>query len=763
MGGPQRRRGVATNAMHGSAIALLVSLGGVPALAQAQPAASTEAAPVPEETAQGLTIMVTAQRRQERLIDVPISVAVTTGTQLEARSLTSITDLRYTSPGLTFGDRSKLGNQGFALRGIGTIAFSDGTEQSVGTVIDGVVIGRPNGSVGDLVDVDRVEVLRGPQGTLFGKNSSAGLINVVTRRPVFENEGLLRASYGSREGVRLEGVANFAPSDSLAVRLVGYRFARDGFVTNIYQGQNKLINDRDDYGFRGRVLWQPSDRTEFLLTADYSSRDSNCCQYVTRTRATNGLNERAGDPITGGADNLRVNANTPSFTRFDAASVTLESSFTLGSYTLTSITAYRDFAGSDGTDRDQGPTNSVSKATSDTDWNQFSQEIRLASPTDRQLSYVVGLFLFDQTVDAFQQEQGDLGFPPLFFARDVAYTVDTTSVAAFGEATFKVTDDLRLIAGLRYTDESYSMDFARTTPAGARPVPGTPVLTFSVEPSFSNWSWRLGAQYDLGDAAMAYVTASRGYKGPSLNAGTELVRPEVAVARPEIATSYEAGIKAVLMERRLQISGAIFRTEIEDFQAQVRDGTVVPATVGIRNAGSLVSQGLELEVFYRPVSWFSLTGSLASIDAAFENFPNVPCYSGQTVAEGCVGGAFNASGIRPPNAPRWTSAAIARFEPAPVGGLAPFFQIAASYKGEVNFSTNNDPRTVQEGVTLVDLAAGASTEDDRYELSVHVRNLFDQNFVNGIQSQSLDGPTGYLQYVSPDAQRTYGITLTRRF
>lgn len=289
-------------------------------------------------------IIVTAQRRAERLIDVPISVAVTTGDDLERLNLSSAADLQQVTPGLSLGDSNTPRGAGFRIRGVGTTVFADGIEQSVGTVVDGIPLARAGQGLADLADVERIEVLRGPQGLLFGRNASAGLINVITRRPTSDLSVIANASYASADELRL-GVSVAGPiSGNLLGRLTGYINRRDGTITNITTGMD--YNNRNEYGLRGQVVFEPSTAVEVILRGDWSERDNDANIWSVRRFATRETDPRLTvpllssitGPIASGPGAREVNNRGAIFNSVKSYGGSGEINIDLGDYTLTSLT-----------------------------------------------------------------------------------------------------------------------------------------------------------------------------------------------------------------------------------------------------------------------------------------------------------------------------------------------------------------------------------------------------------------------------------------
>lgn len=461
-------------------LALAASLAGLaqPALAQTALAQTPESAAAATEE----TIIVTATKRAARLADVPASIVAVTGTRLEQLNLSTATDLQYITPGLGLGDANTPRGAGLRIRGVGTNVFADGIEQSVGTVIDGVPLARAGQGLVELADVERVEVLRGPQGMLFGRNASAGLINVVTRAPTEELSYILNASVASDNEQKIGGsVAGPLLPGLLRARLTGFSNTRDGIVKNLATGSD--LNDQSEHGFRGALMFTPMPSLDLTLRADWSQRDTNCCIWTVRRFATPAenppgsvlLSSFAGASVVAaqGPENRVVNQTGDPFNTGESSGVSAEINARVGEYTITSITARRTWDQFDGLDSDQTALNVLDINFGSNTLEQVSQELRLTSPDAGRIRYVAGLFYFDATNDNFSRQSGrftaqlaaaqaagvtiplstTLSLPPTAnFGRDVTTTISTRDIAAFGEATIDITDRLRGIVGARYTD-----------------------------------------------------------------------------------------------------------------------------------------------------------------------------------------------------------------------------------------------------------------------------------------------------------------------
>lgn len=727
-------------------------------------------------------VVVTAQKRSERLQDVPLSVAVVSGTNLERLHISSPDELPMVSPNVSFTASSNTRGQGLSIRGVGTLNFSDGVEPSVSTVIDGVVLGRQAMSVFELIDIERVEILRGPQGTLFGKNSSAGVLNIVTEAPRQTFGGKAEVSYASLNETKLRGSVTGPLSDTLSARLTGYYTTRDGYVTNVYNG--KKLNDQNQWGVRGKILWTPTEATSVTFIGDYSKIDRNCCAPTSISvspTATGAARLALMGPVVPGRDNNQTNIDGLYYLKQDTSGLSVQVDHEIGEHTLTSITAYRQFQVRDNNDPDLLPVNLFNLNNADQKQSQFSQELRLTSPQGKPIEYVVGLYYFGQDLDTVTMLQGRYSLASNVIAGSIIDRgIETKNAAVFGQLTGHVTDQFSVIVGARYTSEKLDARFMRTNLPGLPSAPvgvgGPPLNTNDLKSDEAKLSYRLGVQYDINDDAMAYASYAKGFKGGAINLLNTLTQSLVTgggyLVPPEIPTNYEAGVRLSLFERRAQLNLTAFLTDFDGFQTTAFDPNA-NANI-LTSAGKLRSKGIEVEALASPVVGLTLSANVAYTDATFREFPNGPCYPGQALVDpACrnVNGTYiqDLAGKNLNNAPEWAYTLGVNYQrPIADTGFTGLFNLGYVYRDKVNFGLSQDPQTVQKAYGLVNLNLGVQTQDQRWKISVFAKNLLDERFSNGIFAATLDsgGPlakAGYSQMVTESARRSVGIALNTTF
>ena len=723
-------------------------------------------------------VVVTAQKRPERLQDIPVAVSVINNAFLAQNHISSIGQIQQISPSVSFTDSANTRGDGLSIRGIGTLNFSDGVEPSVATVVDGVVIGRSAATFFDFNDIERIEILRGPQGTLFGKNSSAGVVNIITARPdlqALEVEGSV--SYGQLNEVKVKGSASLPlVQDALALRVTSFYDRIDGLVHNLYNGDD--LNGNDSYGARAKLLFKPSEAFDAYFIADYAKSDGECCVSTARsilptTRyfgSTGPLRTELLSAIVPGDDNLNARFDGRTFGDQDTEGVSLEMNAHLGDYNLTSISAYRRFHDIDNNDTDTVPVNILNLNDANQYQHQFSEELRLTSPAGQMFEYVAGAYFFAQTVTTRTDIAGTLGqvLPPgVLLGNSVDRAIRTRNAAVFGQGTLHLGEHLRLIGGARQTHEQLAARFLRTVPSNySAVVPGTggpPLNDPSLTASDNNFSYKTALQYDFTPDFMLYASYTRGYKGKAINLVNGLsqtvIRSGHAVLAPEIPKSYEVGMRSRWLDRRLILNLTAFWTNFNNFQSQSYDAALVAFTLA--NAGNLRSRGLEGEATYAAFRGLNLATSVVFTANNVDDYV-IPCYPGQTAAQGCLKGQENVSGARLVNSPRWAFTTSGDYtHELGLGSYAGFVSATYTYRSRVNF-TFNDPHDVQSGYGVLNLNLGVETGDHRFKISVFARNALDKHYALVIASTPYDSSaagSGYNGLLTADSRRIIGIEL----
>lgn len=738
----------------------------------------------PDSGQQGLEeIIVTAQKRAQSLQDVPVSVSVVDGAALERAQAGGIEGIQALVPTLTLRKGTTTANSAVVLRGVGTISFADAAEPAISTVIDGVVYARSGQAFEDLYDIERIEVLRGPQGTLFGKNASAGVLNIITKGPSEEFEATVGISAFEDEEYRLRAGISGPITDTLAARLSVSHSEFDGNLTNVFNG--KAANGYERDGARLAVDWKPTESFTLRVIGDYAESDDNCCAEAIGTLPTGlALQNNLGAATPARDETRKINHNLESKTIGKTGGISAQIDYDIGDFTLTSITAHREWESRELREGDfmaAGASHvGIFQLHDDgiQDWYQLSQELRLTSPAGERLEYQVGVFYYDVEGDrTFTREDitctastlpiDATGLRPCAPGASTFATPSATSTsdvqfdnrAVFGQATWKFTDSLRLIAGLRYTEDEVSFRHVRVNTIG-NGGPGIAVVPFPApggsatnSTDETDLSGKAGLQFDLSEDTMTYVTYAQGYKGPAFNVFFNMSANDAQPIAAETADSYEIGLKTTLFDRRLSLNAAAFYAKYDNFQAnsfRVISGSVVTS---LTNAGSVETSGVELEFIARPTDDLTLSGGIAYADAQIEEFACPP---------GSPPTCSSRKGERLPLAPELKLSFVGEYFWRL--GTLPFDLFANtqySWQDEQFSSLGAFPAERIDAYGVWNAGIGVSDKDDRYRLTFVARNIADESYAALITP---GGQGGSFRYIIPrDADRHFGLDLRVRF
>jgi len=706
-----------------------------------------------------------------------VAVTAVSGQTLERSNFREASDIQYLAPNVTFSSTNPVANGGgYQIRGVGTQTYDSGVEQTVGLVVDGVLIGLPRdpGATG-FADVDRVEVLRGPQGTLFGKNASAGVIQIVTKNPRLEQtSGELNLSYGERDEKIAQGVVNLPLGSTAAVRLSGFYNSQDGAIPYAVR-KDGHVGDRENSGVRGKLLWQPVDALTVTVAADYQKGFARDAPII----HTLGINPRYNNLFAGfatkpGPDTYISYQDGDWRANTKVRGVSGQADYKLGDFTLTSITAYRKSQMTQLSDIDHAPIDIFNYSDGGLDSDQFTQEFRITSPSGGKLEYVAGLYYLDTHVDGWTTQKGDFlkfstgssAYPPAVLYGERDQKNHTKSYAAYGQATYALTDTFKLIGGLRYTNDKVPGSLVVKPVAGYFTY-GT-LLPYSGEVSADNVSGRVGAQYQPSRDLMVYATYATGYKGPAIDS----LNGQIKRVNPETVKSYEAGVKSTLWEGRMTLNASIYRSDFTDFQAQALDLTSATPRLGLTNAGLMRAQGAEVETHIKLAEGLTVGGSVSYNDAQYKDYTGA-CYTGQptssTVGTGCyalpgAAGTFvaNYAGARLTNAPKWSYNLNASYERSVSDQLKLDASVNWSWRDD-SYAITADPKSVVKAYGMLNANLGLGRDNGAWRVGLYARNLLDKRFYAPYPSLTLINAGGYEKVVSPDAFRTVGAKLSLSF
>lgn len=735
------------------------------------------------------TLIVTANKRAENIQDVPMSVTAVSGDFLEKTGISNVTELSRFIPSVSISQSNNNRNTTVFVRGIGTSGTNPGIEASVGIFIDGVYILAAGPIQGNLQDISTVEMLRGPQGTLYGRNTPVGAINITSREPSQKAEGMLTARVGNYEDRALSGFVGGGISETLAGRLSFWATDRDGYEHNLFTGKD--VNGSKQYGFRGRLKWTPTDNVTGNFIGYYANIDSQCCTPETLAPstatgiATPGFLAAAnavGRPFRNFDDRDHVvddDVVGDNVTDVYGVSATFDIELP-GGHTLTSITAFNGYEDKIKSLAADGLPQNTATGSQRLRREGYSEELRIASPVDQRLSYLAGAYLFSETVTYTSQTR--LGVHAnrvlpngrTFTPGDTStfyYTQDTKSWALFGQATFNVTDSFRLVGGLRYSYDKKNgfidADLNPTASLAARAVFSVNHLG-KVRRSEDKITWSATAQYDVAPGVMVYALAATGYKTGGFNARTAAVGVPVEFDA-ENSETIELGIKSMLLGNRLVLNADVYRMKLTDFQDSILNPLTGSGFI-VANAGDRKVQGFEADAEFRPIRELTIKGSLGYMDAEFTDYTAGQCYPGRA-ANGTQPGTCNFNGLTPSHSPKWTWSLAAQYQAPLAGtGLEVFLNGDISYTSGKMLEPLLDPRGFQDSVTLVGLRAGIAPENGKWRVSAYARNLFDRSYFVQSTLQPLNAfisaggsaqAQGFVGWYAPP--RTYGVEATVRF
>ena len=714
-------------------------------------------------------VIVTAQKRPENVQNVALAVSVVSGTVLDQINALSIADLTKVVPSVTYNTGRELRDSSIRIRGVGTDVILPGIEASVSTVLDGVVLAQQGSFFNDLADVERIEVLRGPQGTLFGKNSSAGAISVITRSPNFRRMELSsNLLVAANSEYRMNGVISAPLSPSTAFRLLAFYRRNDGQVHDISTATT--YNDVEAYGFRGKLEWRPADSLDLLLSVDGQRFDSNCCALPIRVASANPIVPDTGIAV-GPLNDLVSLGGSHVFADQKNYGASLTANLGLDRYSLVYIGAARNWNSQGDFDGDQTLAHIVTSNFNTNAARQMSHELRLVSPLFTQGDYVFGLFYFATDVSQSLDRRGTrinlitginpdgtVQAPPGSELALVAGTaIKTQNLAPYGQADFRPVDRLTLSAGARFISEKQQVDFYRPLPSpfyGVQafgPVSGSYSDSASMGKAAVRWAW----SKDLA----TYVSYSTGYKGQGI-AVSAPISPAAFAAQPlraETSQLIELGVRSQWLDRRLTANLTGFLTKFKNYQQQAFDPSL--GIFVVTNAGDVHTNGAELELTYTS-DRLSFSGGLTYLDAGYDY--DGPCFQGQTPALGCVGGRQNLAAGSFVNAPDLRYTLLSRYT-QPVSALAAAYgQINFRWQSEVQFAYDQDPRFTQGAYGIADFKVGLSFAGGHYEVSAFVDNAFDKQYVSNVIGQGGAGGGAIVNAIPRDFRRYFGAEFSLR-
>jgi len=645
----------------------------------------------------------------------------------------------------------------------------------VGLHVDGVYQGATITYGFGLLDLERIEILKGPQGTLFGRNTTGGVVNFIPRKPD-PAEGAnaqVRATYGRFNEANLEASGGFALSDEAAVRISAVTLNRDGYVTN--RNPTSGIDKQgatDIWSARGQLRYMPGN-FDILLNVHGGRNRSDIipgkqvgvlCPAGMTVPQLGACTDFFGFKDT--TDFRESFTNVPSFDHIDTWGGGVTVSWNGSSFSLVAQTAFEANSRILENDSDAGAIAAL-KANTVSDYHQFSQEVRAVSNAETAFSWIAGANYYIDDLDAFQNfaangygPGGLSGAFPVEEGIASAMRQKTKSYAFFGEGTYAITPRLRLTGGLRWTYDrrsadrraflfnatGYSLAFVTEETALGRILVDTIPRTV-VARSWKEWTGRANLAFDLTQDVMVYANYAHGFKGGDFNGGALFAPAEATIVDPEFVDAYEVGVKGAALDRRITFEGAVFYYDFKDQQVSQQVPGSNATLQSLTNAAKTRVYGAEAEITAMPTDRLTLQVKAGLLDAQFKEFLLDPSNPASSFA-----------GNRTASSPKATLAGLGRYE-VPVGAHTLAFQLDGSYTGAHYFSADNHPTLYENGYWLANSSVGLVSADTRYSVTVWVKNLFDEKYlISGLANTGL----GFIE-VFPGMPRTFGVTAAARF
>lgn len=733
-------------------------------------------------------VVVTAQKRTESLTDVPISIAVMSSEAIMKTGVRQMREVAEFIPNMSISGGND-STTAVRIRGVGANTRNIGFDTRAGVYVDGVYMGQSPAQNIDILDLERIEVARGPQGTLFGKNTVAGAINMITKKPSQEQELLVTGELGNYDSYRVSAIANLPLGDNAAARFSIVDHNREGYIRNVTTGTRH--NERDGTSLRGQFAFA-GEHYDVNLAGDYLESERVSFWGI----AISDWSGRA--PNTASPGDFSIDNNFDNREEREIWGLSATVNVDLGSdYALTSITAYRDTFVDRAQDSDHSFLNMLSVAYPDA-YEQTTQEFQIFSPDSGRLKYVAGLYIYDEKANSsrraiigdeigivFQGLAPPLApFGPRFDGAAVGTfaDVDTRSYAVYINGTYDLSERLTLGFGLRYTDEEREVDFDLIGDiVDLAPVPlqvpgaaifgvavgpvvnGQTVATFQEKNSYDDLSPMISLSYALGEDMNLYVKYSEAFKSGGFNVDfvSENALSEGIDFDQETVDAWEIGLKGTALENRLRYNLVAFQMDFEDYQlnqfVQLANNT---SAITIRNAAEVSSRGLEAEVTYYPSNNLMLQAAIGYNDAEFDSFP------GGASVRNPAGLGADLAGNKLPDAPEWTSAlAVQHNLPLAALNAELVTRVDWTYSDSF-FATEDNVSLARPGSSLVwgevdsySLLNGRiGLEAESWSVYLWGRNILDKEYDQTWTADFL-GTVGRF----PGDPRTYGVEVSYRF
>lgn len=688
-------------------------------------------------------IVVTAQKRSESAQKVPLAITAVGGDALQSRQVTSFESLAPSLPSVNFG--KQVGFARIAIRGLGLDATVGGQEGRVAYHADGIYISRPSAQLSTFFDINRIEVVRGPQGTLYGRNATAGAINVITNDPQETSGGYVKGTVGNYSLFQEEGAITGKVADGVSARFAFTKTDRGGYGRNLTLNQD--IDNEHSLGLRGKIKIEPSTAVKLVLSADYSYENDAAFAIHYIGQGNPGAAPRIvalGGTVP--ADPRDTFANVPQHDERRNWGLGANLTIDLGRVNLTSVTGYRNSSADvrgdhDGTQVDLSTIRTYERA------NQFSEELRLDGQAGR-LKWLAGGYYFHENIYAESDFSPVLAFSGAFMSKGLHFNgnLKTDAAAAFGQLDYELVDGLTFSAGVRYSHETKYIDQRGASELGVPDAPGlAPVYTSfqNTSASFNSATPRFNLSWQANNDLLFYVTYSKGFKSGGFN-----LAGFAPAVQPEKLTDYEGGFKATLAGGAIRLNGSIFQYDYKDLQVQ----RILNAAAVLVNAANARVRGIEGEFTLKPFAGFELSGNASYLDAKFTSFQS------EDSARPSLG-LINLAGNRLPQAPKYTANLATQYTlPIDKGEIRLRGELA--YTSQIFFSFYNRPEVSQDGYTKYN--SSLSYEGDNgLTASLWIKNITDKRTYSSTQVSS--GFQGFPIQGTYDPPRTFGVSLGYRF
>lgn len=694
-------------------------------------------------------VVVTAERRSANIQDVPLAVSAVTGKMLQESGARDPRDLQQMVPNVQFLSGTAASTTSIFIRGVGVSDFNSNTTGAVGVYVDDVFLAANAGKLFNVFDGAGVEVLRGPQGTLYGRNTTGGAIKFTSKRPTDRLSGDLDVTVGNFDALRVEGgLGGPLIEDKVKARIAGFRETRDGYITNLVTGDK--VNNIDVWALRGMVEVTPTDTFSALLSVHGGKNDGGARQFVFRGQLRGGCDLSGYCGSGSNIDKQAYNIQGKETLKSLGGSLKLEQE--LGWATLTSVSAYEKIDRLTVEDSDASPADIIDARYKDNP-RQYSQELRLQSATGQPLTWIVGgyylrdklrtdsryniLGLFRDPTAPFNGASpadsiGQVRFP---------YTQVTDSYAAFGQADYKVSETLTATLGLRYSRDRIKFDYARFYQEPQGVIPGT-LVAINQRKTFDDLSFRAALNYKPNDDTLLYASVSTGYNAGGFPGGSASSLAQLQPYKSEKLTAYEAGYKSEFFDRRVRLAAAAFYYDYKDIQVFILDDTGVLPVQRKGNAKGAEIYGAEVELFARPISPLELSFASSYTHSEYRTFIVAP---------------DNFAGNPLTNTPKFTFSASIQYT-HDMGDLGAVIGRLEGYaQSKIFYQPNLDPLYGQDAYQQLNGRLTYRPADGDWTVALWVKNIANQRYTMGIFPIITSDEVNY------NDPRTYGVRFGYHF